>query len=588
MKDYQPQRHGDTEKTFHRRDAETRSETLAGKYHPLSPFSKGGANIPLFSKEGSGEIWLILLILICFPFSASASSDKGKADYWTGKYREVKEGTLYSKASEVFNRVLASADRRKGVEPRLYIINYSGLPWAQSLEDGSIILTRRAVEFCYHDKDKEAGDARLAFVVGHELAHQFNGDFWPYRFAASTGNNPEFSGIKESARSPEVIKTIELEADQYGAIYAALAGFRMDVVVSRDVNFFEEWSRASYTAITGLCPDNPSVNQRAKAVTARLKEVSSRLELFHMGVIASGLGWYRESVGLFEEFLRYYPGREVYNNVGAAYLGRAMRNYREWKGNSGLPFYLSTETDPVTRADSIEVGRSEESRSSGDFKVNLDKAIEYFTKASDSDPYYAIAKSNLGAAYILDEKYHKALSELDDAVKLNAKDAGIINNRAIAYFLLGSSLTDSGLKERAIKDWENIASGACSGAFSKNMKIARRMTGKIDDMSFVEPGVRDSQDIPDIGLSTTVGREFDPAGFSKAVEVKTGQGSVLSVYAGDRETVLVKDGIAKIVSVKADKLNLKDGRRGCDDLGIVFNGRKGMDMRNNTVFVYQK
>lgn len=235
-----------------------------------------------------------LIMLFClFAAPAFAASDKGKADYWLGRYKEVKEGPLHTRTMNVFGKVQAAADRRKGVEPRLHIIDYSGLPWAQSLEDGSIILTRRAVEFCYSTKERETGDARLAFVIGHELAHQFNGDFWPYRFIASTGNNPEFSGIKEAARSPDVIKTIELEADQYGAIYAALAGFRMDAVISKDANFFKEWSKATYSAMTGLSPDHPTVNQRATAVVARLKEVTSRLELFHTGVLASSIGWHK-------------------------------------------------------------------------------------------------------------------------------------------------------------------------------------------------------------------------------------------------------------------------------------------------------
>ena len=167
--------------------------------------------------------------------------------------------------------------------------------------------------------------------------------------------------------------------------------------------------------------------------------MSTRIEFFHAGVIAYNIGWYREAVALFDEFLKYYPGREVYHNIGTAHLKLALKNYRDSRGMGSMPFYLSIEDDPYTRADAIEVARDDNKRHSNEFIENIEKAIDYLRKSSESDPYYVLAKINLGAAYILDERYYNALSELEDAAKLAPTDKKIVNNTAIAHFMIGEN-----------------------------------------------------------------------------------------------------------------------------------------------------
>lgn len=144
---------------------------------------------------------LAVMVSLALPIEISARANKGSKEYWLMKYGQIKEGDLWCRAQEVFNNVLLSADKRTGIEPCLYIIDFDGLPWALSLADGAIILTKNGLTFCYHDKDLDRGDARLAFVLGHELAHQFNADFWPYHFFRSLEDEGEaaleFEGIKK-------------------------------------------------------------------------------------------------------------------------------------------------------------------------------------------------------------------------------------------------------------------------------------------------------------------------------------------------------------------------------------------------------
>lgn len=521
------------------------------------------------------------------------ADDKGKADYWLKSYKEIKEGELRKRTAVVFKRVLAASDRRKGIEPRVHVIDYDGLPWAQSLEDGSIILTKKAVEFCIRNLDRDSGDARLAFVLGHELAHQLNADFWPYRFEASTKNNPEFSSVREFSRSPAAIKGMELEADQYGIIYAALAGFRTYIIGSKESNFFKEWFRATEPTLSTSNYENPSLEQRVLAVTARLNDVSERIEFFHAGVITYHIGWYREAIALFNEFLKYYPGREVYHNIGTAHLKLALKKYRESRGMVSMPFYLSIEDDPLTRADAIEVARNDDKTPSREFRENLEKAIEYLKKASESDPYYVLSKINLGAAYILDERYYNALSELEDAAKSASSDKKIVNNTAVAHFMIGEGMKDDVFKKKAYKNFEKAAKGECAEIFSRNLSIAaRRLSNTEVSMTAEAEEELEDFNIPENIIKERIGVAFKNGGFRSIGGVTVNRDLKLDLYAGVKNgvIVLVGNGVVKIAYRKVSSPNAYIEKRRCNESGVLVSKNKGvgMDLTRNTVFIYKK
>jgi hypothetical protein len=85
---------------------------------------------------------------------------------------------LVARAYRVFDRVRAAADVAGRRSPRLKVIASLTDPWAQALRDGYVLLSRGAVAICYRAGDPALGDARLAFVLGHELAHLAKDDFW--------------------------------------------------------------------------------------------------------------------------------------------------------------------------------------------------------------------------------------------------------------------------------------------------------------------------------------------------------------------------------------------------------------------------
>ena len=85
---------------------------------------------------------------------------------------------LAAKAHDVFARVAAAADKPGDRYPTLVIAPEKIDIWAKSLEDGRVVLSQRALEVCYHGVSDQVWSARLAFIIGHEIAHLAKGDFW--------------------------------------------------------------------------------------------------------------------------------------------------------------------------------------------------------------------------------------------------------------------------------------------------------------------------------------------------------------------------------------------------------------------------
>ena len=126
---------------------------------------------------------ITLATLLCFLTSqnvpAANMSPRDSTKWLQDNYLELdaKESPLVARAHQVFNRVKAAADKTSGKLPELLILNRSPGLYAAALPDGGIVLARKALEICYANSSVKTGDARLAFILGHELAHLANNDF---------------------------------------------------------------------------------------------------------------------------------------------------------------------------------------------------------------------------------------------------------------------------------------------------------------------------------------------------------------------------------------------------------------------------
>src|SRR5439155_11527887 len=120
----------------------------------------------------------ILVLLGCAAAAVAQPSEQEYVDYWRRQSQELRlgEDPRADEAHTIFKQLVQVAGTRSGVAPRLLII--ASDPWDRvlpiALRDGWIVLSKRVLNICY--QEQAHGKDRLAFMLGHEIAHQLNGD----------------------------------------------------------------------------------------------------------------------------------------------------------------------------------------------------------------------------------------------------------------------------------------------------------------------------------------------------------------------------------------------------------------------------
>ncbi|NJL58572.1 MAG: M48 family metalloprotease, partial [Desulfobacteraceae bacterium] len=127
-----------------------------------------------------------------------------------------KPSSSVEKAYRIFDRVASVADKRGIRIPRLRVLNSKGDPWAVSLPDGYVILSKKAVDMCYQGVSEEEGNARLAFVIGHELGHAADDDFWHWEAFITLSDKPQLRNMLQDSNKAENIRAKEMRADDRG------------------------------------------------------------------------------------------------------------------------------------------------------------------------------------------------------------------------------------------------------------------------------------------------------------------------------------------------------------------------------------
>jgi len=395
------------------------------------------------------QIVLVLLASIIYanPINAQEPVDPlAHVDHYIETYGLVASSTPKAqRAHNIFKRIRLTAESPIGLTPSLKIIDSDGKPWAVALPDGYIILSRAALEICYQDVTDETGDARLAFVLGHEIAHLTNGDFWHrqiYFAAAGEPDSTSMDKIRRTVRTMagisdengeedwrDVVKTKELQADDGGFLYASLAGFRTDQIFTKNKegkNFLDYWVAQTRTLEDEL---HLGPQERSDYLRHRFNAISSRVEYFNSGVRLAHLGHLEDAKYFFEEFQKSFPAPHVHNNLGYIYLQLARKHmppelrYRFW-----LDTVMESTPSLLVRSRGIN----------GNMPAlaikNLDRAIDYLKRANKASPDNLSSNLNLATAYLYSEQFYKAQAVLRTAEKQAPNNNRIQALKALALY----------------------------------------------------------------------------------------------------------------------------------------------------------
>ncbi len=393
-----------------------------------------------------------------------------------------------AKAHQVFERVRAVADKNSKRLPRLVVVDSAADPWAVALPDGHIVLSRRAVSICHRQASEEEIEARLAFVLGHELAHLAHDDFWHrevYAFVTKKTDTDNIAQVLRKNRAKSIEQ--ELAADDAGFIYAALAGFPVDRLIrTKEVesHFFEYWMRQTQTRTNDK---HPTIKKRAELMRQRLGDLQDKIVLFEYGVRLSHFDNCYDAVYFLREFQKTFPGREVLNNIGYCYLQMArqemepQRAFFYW-----MPLLLDCETrahfkEELFYSPNLRIApggtrypmATLRQSPSGAEQGFLREAVDYLQRAVNADPSYLPAKKNLVVAFLYLGRPHSARAVLADAQRGSLDDPTVDVLDALALY----EQTEAGLDlwSPAIAKLEKLVTGS-SAPRSALFNLARLLT----------------------------------------------------------------------------------------------------------------
>ena len=395
---------------------------------------------------------IIIFLLIFLTMGNLFSQQRDYTAKWLydyGNYAETggKNAPRVKRAFEVFERLKSVADRVEARFPRLWIIDTGAGIYARSVPDGGIIIDANTLDICYRGVRREEGDRRLAFVLGHELAHLANKDFIHHEaFTALQEHSDQkvrevmnqYFKLSDTEKRKK-LKERELLADQKGVLYASMAGYNVGKLFWEDTNFFTYWAQQTGVGMFyDESPHHPSLIKRLQFIRTQLQAIVNRLELFRAGVLLFQVENYHDAAAAFQEFAKFYPGREVLNNIGACYLNLALHRLHLYFGDDYYRFRLSTAIDYATTAIKMKKrGEGDYLRKDKDIAGYIDKAVEYFKQAVAKDRRDRASNCNLAAALILRKEYAGALALCKALLKQYPKDVNALNNQAVAFYYHG-------------------------------------------------------------------------------------------------------------------------------------------------------
>ena len=388
-----------------------------------------------------------LIFVLIAVFSSASFAEKWHkhrdVDFFTETYGVIDAVDL-ANVYGIFDRLVAVSNINYRYSPELIIINDKKNPSALVLDSGHIILSIRTLELLYKDVAASVGDTRLAFVIGHELAHLAADNFWSSHSAwalyegggtlshskkmdakSISNNQIDSNKIANQLEQAEKHKQ-EIHADQQGFLFASLAGFPVDTLLTDAENgndFFNYWASQTRSEKSVFYPE---ANLRTEFLIKQLQESLPKLEYFKYGVRLASFGRYKEAILFFREFQKVYPHREVFLNLGFSYLQMAY----DAMNRAAVPVYwLPPVADAYTPFSELAAraqsnlfdnkrGVSENINKDA-IQRNLKRSIVYLEKSIEKDPNYTAGHYNLALAWY----YLNELSVVDDGKLLNALQA---------------------------------------------------------------------------------------------------------------------------------------------------------------------
>ncbi len=420
------------------------------------------------------KLWFLLVAVLAMVLGGGAwganlvppEDPRQSITYWKPHTLAPDTDADVALAYEVFDTLLRTWDDAR-VTPNLFVVVSDNGPWAASLADGNILLSRSAIDICKHYGRQQAAHL-LAFVLAHELAHQRADDMWHYKFFRLAGAQvPQVQQQMLRGLSADDLADLErreAQADHDGLMMMSIVGYDPNQVV-QGKDFFTTWAESIWRGECGATDRSvpqtacQQAQSRAARAGAQLQTVAAQATLYEMAVQQLVAGDLETARLYLRGFGRDYPGREIYTSLGASYFLEALRvdEILQREGLSRQPafFYpLLLDAQPALPA-TLSAKRGGDTRRrdalQGQRSRLLQKAVDAYEKAQQLAPQHAMAYFMTALSYLLDGNV--------DMVRgiLRGKYRGRFGGDAAVDLLLAMSDAMEGKTARALRQTERLA-----------------------------------------------------------------------------------------------------------------------------------
>lgn len=359
---------------------------------------------------------ILAVVLCCMQVKAA---EVMRADHFIEAYGRVNPevgGDTVNQAHEVFDSLVWIAQNQVSNIPQLVVIDSDNKPWAIALPDNSVILSMGAVRICENLEDFTQTKSCLAFVLGHELAHLSNRDFW---------HRDSYQALVDSDLSTKASsdQEVEFKADEIGFLYASLAGYPVADLFTRHQDLFELW--VSHTASS----QSEETGARSQLIRVRIDKLSEKLKFAEPALILTAFEKYEDAIPLYKELVDQFPAKEFLNNLGFSYLQLALRERPPILGEDFIfQGILDTASNPELYSKSIRTYNHS-------VYINLlGNAVNYFERALKVNRLYLPALYNLAICRFLLGEYHEARSLVEKAIELEPQNHRLQMIRSLVIF----------------------------------------------------------------------------------------------------------------------------------------------------------
>jgi hypothetical protein len=284
-------------------------------------------------------------------------------------------------------------------QPSIEIRNTTTHVAAYDPISNTIILENQAIVACETMPNPKNA---LAFLIGHELTHAFQ------------THHKEQSNFLAYNKSLISNTRMEQTADVQGAFMAYLAGYQ----ITNIPNLIDVLYKL-YQLDGQSIPNYPSKKERKNTAFTVQQEVERLVKIFEIGNYLMLAEEYYAATCAYKEMLKYYQGREIYNNLGVAHALYALNFSAENVDEFVYPIEFDTESR-LKKKKPAAGGKDLSLTDKAERAKHLNFALTYFKYAKTYDKNYIVADINALCILDLQDNYEAAMqfytkNQLDQA-----------------------------------------------------------------------------------------------------------------------------------------------------------------------------